>query len=327
MERIKGPVKMLSLALSIMLMFALCACGATNAPSDTVSEEAESNRDNGTSQEDQSYSSTEDLSLGTPSKASDEESTITQPNTDKIIYTGSADIETQNFKQTLADIERLVSEIGGFIQSSYVQDNDFYTAQYGGKTYRTACYELRIPVEKFDGVMNELSSLGNVPYSSVNAENITEQYTDTQARMTSSKAEESRLLELLDKANTVDEMLQIESHLSDIRYEIEHLSSLIKNWDSHISYSTLTLNVSEVSLYTEETPAGMNYGKQLSTALISSSKSVWRFLKDMLKFIVAALPILVVISVIAVPVLFIIRGALRKKKANQTHKDKDKPEE
>lgn len=329
MKRLR--VKILSLALTILIMSALCACGASNAPADIKSEAGDSGKYE-YSEESQNDSSADDMSLGTSDKSFDEEvsdgeQAETQPTSDKIIYTGSADIETQEFEKTLADIEKLVSETGGFTQSSSVHDNDFYTAQYGGTTYRSAYYELRIPVERFDGVMNGLSSLGNVPYSSVNAENITEQYTDTSARLTSRKAEEARLLELLAKADTVEEMLQIESYLSDVRYEIESLTSQIKNWDSRISYSTLILNVSEVSLYTKETPATMSYGKQLSTALKSSARSVWHFLKSLLKFIVAALPVLAIIAVIAVPVFFIVRCIIRRKKSKKAVDTSDDPQE
>lgn len=318
MKSVKNPARILSLVIAMLLMLTLCACGAKNASADTASETAENSEPQKSYKGEQGYPS-DGTSVGTAGKTSDDKATDTKPSGDKIIYTGSADIETRNFEQTLADIEKLVSEAGGFIQSSSVHDNDFYTAQYGGTTYRSAYYELRIPVEKFDSVMNGLSSLGNVPYSSVDAENITEQYMDTEARLTSRKAEEARLLELLANADTVEEMLQIESHLSDVRYEIETLTSQIKNWDSRISYSTLTLNVSEVSLFTEDTPAAMSYGRQLATALKSSAKSVWRFLKNLLKGIVAALPVLAAIAVVAVPVFFIVRRVIRRKKSKKTN--------
>ncbi len=108
-------------------------------------------------------------------------------------------------------------------------------------------------MDKFRSVMDGLSELGNVPYSSINADNITEQYTDVQARLTSCQAEETRLLELLDKADTVDEMLQIESYLSDVRYEIESYTAQIKNWDSRISYSTVSLTFRR-SVTTQQQP-------------------------------------------------------------------------
>lgn len=325
MNSIKDPIKTVSLILAILLMFSLCACGSKNAPTNTISDAERSEESGEICEENQNYPSTEGADLGVSSNPSDSKEAETQTNSDKIIYNGSADIETLDFEQTLADIERLVSKAGAYIESSSIHDNDFYTTQHGGTTYRSAYYELRIPVEKFDGVMNGLSSLGNVPYSSVDAENITDQYTDTEARLNSYEAEEARLLELLSKAATVEEILQIESHLSDLRYKIENLTSQIKNWDSRINYSSLTLNVSEVSLYTQDTPATMSYGKQLSTALISSAKSVWRFLKNLLKFIVAALPVLLVIAVIAVPVFFIVRRVIRKKKSEKTAETKEKP--
>ena len=109
-------------------------------------------------------------------------------------------------------------------------------------------------------------------------------------------------------------MLQIESYLSDVRYEIESYTAQIKNWDSRISYSTVSLSIQEVSLYTDSSPADVSYGKQLKNSLVSSAKAVWLFLKNLLKFIIAALPVLAVIAVIAVPVLLIVRRSIRKSK-------------
>lgn len=318
MNNKKNLFRLIPLLLATLVIFLLCACGAKKAsPADTVSD-TEKIEESAICEEAQNSSSSNGKDLAVSEEPSNIKNSEIQTNSDKIIYSGSADVETLDFEQTLADVERLVSEVGGFIQSSSIHDNDFYTTQHGGTTYRSAHYELRIPVEKFNGVMNGLSSLGNVPYSSVEAENITEQYTDTEARLASYEAEEARLLELLSKASTVDEILKIESHLSDIRYKIENLTSQLKNWDSRISYSSLTLNINEVSLYTVDAPATMNYGKQLSTALISSAKSVWHFLKDLLKFIVSALPVLAVVAIIAIPVFFFVRRIILRKKSEKS---------
>lgn len=310
----KLAVKSLSFAFAIIMIFSLAACGASRRSEDKAKDGEEMARENYSISYDQSNASSTDTA---PQTAGASGSLIVN-STDKIIYTGSANIETQDFDKTLEGVGKLVTDSGGYIQSSSISGNDYYS---NGSGYRSASYVLCIPVQKFDAVMNNLSSLGNVPYSSMNADNITQQYTDSQARLTARQTEEKRLLELLSKANTVEDMLAIEDHLSDVRYEIESLSAQIKNWDTLISYSTLTLNVSEVTLYTDGVPSTAGYGSQLVAALKNSAKHVWQFLKNLLKFIIAALPVLALIAVIGVPVFFGVRKIIRKRK-DKISKDK-----
>lgn len=312
----KKHQRILAATLALILVLVLSACGASSSMDmgTTASENVEmptyDTAISNTSLEESGFSAYDDSSGSEDAKAAVQTA-------DKIIYSGSATVETQKFEETVAAVEKLADDIGGYIQSSNVNGSDFYASQYGDSVYRSAYYELRVPADKFRYVMDGLSSLGNVPYSSINADNITEQYTDVQARLNSCQAEETRLLALLDKADTVEEMLQIESYLSDVRYEIESYTAQIKNWDSRISYSTISLSIQEVSLYTDSSPANVSYGKQLSTSLKGSAKAVWHFLKNFLKFIVAALPVLAVLAVIAVPVFFIVRRAVRKRKSRK----------
>lgn len=313
----KQTIKILSIVFALVVILSLSACGASRSPVDKDAADMAtqskysadySYAENGADNSELSVTPQEaDAGFSTPIRSSE-----------KIIYTGSANIETQDFDKTLTDIEKLVASSGGYIQSSSVSGNDYYSA---GSGYRSASYVLCIPVDKFDGVMNGLSSLGNVPYSSMNADNITQQYTDTQARLTARQTEEGRLLELLAKADTVEEMLSIEDHLSDVRCEIESLTAQIKNWDTLISYSTLTLNVSEVTLYTNGVPSTASYGSQLVAGLKNSAKHVWQFLKDLLRFIISALPVLALIAAVAVPALLIIRKAVRKRRAKAKKSD------
>ena len=58
--------------------------------------------------------------------------------------------------------------------------------------------------------------------------------------------EEERLLSMLEKATTVEEMIQLESRLSDIRYQIESLESRLRNWQNQVDYSTITIYLREV---------------------------------------------------------------------------------
>ncbi len=293
--------------LALIILLSFVGCGAQSKSSaDTDSGEMEPQY-------------TESVQENSKSAAGEGGSLLSQPtvNSDKIIYSGSATIETLEFDKSLEALSQLIDSSGGFVQSSGITGNDFNTTYYGGKSYRRADYTLRIPVSKFSSVTEALDTLGNVSYTSTSADNVTMQYRDTQSKLNSRRTEETRLLELLSKADTVEDMLKIESYLSDVRYEIESLESSIKNWDSLISYSTLSLTINEVTVYSEDEPATLSYGKQLSNAFTSSLKAVGRFFKDFFKLFVAALPVLVILGVLAVVIVLIVKLSLRRKKFKQ----------
>lgn len=247
--------------------------------------------------------------------------TVPQNPAEKIIYSGYACVETLEFEKSIEDLMKMLSDCGGFIQYSDITGSDFNSLHSGAKTYRRANYTLRIPAESFNGFNEGLSAIGNVPYSSTNAENITMQYNDTSSKLAARQTEETRLLELLAKAETVEDIITIEQRLSEIRYEIESLTSQIKNWDNKVSYSTLELELREVTLYSEDSPATLSYGEQLKEAFIRSLKGIGRFFKNLLKFLVAALPVMVVLAVAAVVVVLIVKAVRKRRqvKVNDKH--------
>ncbi len=310
----KTKQKLISLALAIIFLLAFAACGASKTAADEMSA---TNNSIAVAPEEAGGAALTDTAQDKDSSTGIDASggTAVMPSSEKIIYSGSATIETMEFDKTLEGLNKMVNDCGGFIANSSVTGNDFYSQHNGYASYRSAQYTFRIPVDKFKSFTENLSTLGNVPYSSSNAENITMQYTDTESRLTSYRTKEARLLELLAKANSMEDIITIENSLSDVQYQIESLTSQIKSWDSLISYSTLSVSVNEVSLYTEDNTSTLSYGQQLKEAFVRSIKGVGRFFKGFFKFLVGTFPVLVVLAVIAVPVFFIARAVSRKRKA------------
>jgi len=309
----KTRTKLLSLAFALILILALTACSGRSKSA--IGETGTVSQDTAAEAPAPSYASDGQSANEALKFASTGAASGTLPTSDKIIYSGSAEIETMDFDKTLEDLSKKVSDIGGFVESANVTGTDFYTQHSGGKTYRSAQYVFRIPADQFKPFTESLGTLGNIPYSSSNAENITMPYTDTAARLEVCRTKEARLLELLSKATSMEDILSIENALSDVQYQIESLTSQLKSWDSLLSYSTLSVTVREVSLYTEDSTQTLSYGQQLKEAFVRSLKATGRFFKGLFKFLVAALPVLAVLGIIAVPVTLLTKNALKKKRA------------
>ena len=307
--------KTLSLLLAVLLVFALCACGsadsASSAPSaayDMVSTETAYPAE--APEEDYGgFAVAGGTQLETGSGAAPEGSP------EKLIYSASATVETTEFDRTIEKLSALVEQYGGFVESSSINGSNYYTQSRGYSSERYASYVIRVPSGKFSALMGSLSTLGNVPYSHTYTENITAQYYDSDARLTAYQTQEARLLEMMEAAETVEDLIAIEEKLTELRYQIESLQSTLKNWDRQVAYSTLDLEVQEVIEYTPE--SRMSYGQELALALTNGLRRTGEFFKDLLLAIVGALPALVILAVvlaILIPVWKKHRKARRAKK-------------
>ena len=200
------------------------------------------------------------------------------------------------------------STVGGFIESSSVNGSNYYDSARGYTSRRSATYTLRIPSEKFAGIMSNLSTFGNVPYTYTYTENVTAQYYDVQARLKALQAQEKRLLEMMEIAETVEDIITIEDKLTDVRYRIDAQQTSLNNWDRRVSYSTLNLTVKEVQVYTPEKVTKITYGEELWRAFTDALRNAGQFFKDLLVFLVSSIPTLVILAAL----FFVFRPLLKK---------------
>lgn len=300
--------KGLSIFLAVLMLVSLCACGSTAdktaysyasqaAPAEAAYEEYG----------DFGFSESE-ITEANGSEASD----APEVDPEKIIYSADASIETTAFDEAVSALEALVKQYGGFVESSSVNGSNYYNMSRGYSNSRRASYTIRIPSQHFSTVMSSLSTIGNVPYTHVYTENITSQYYDVQARLQAYQTEEQSLLALMEKAESVEDIITVQSELTDVRYRIESLQSTLKNWDRQVSYSTVSVSIEEVSEYTPE--AKISYGRRLVLAAKDGIETVIDFLSDLLIFLLEALPTLIVLALIVFGIVKLIKHLRRSKK-------------
>ena len=170
----------------------------------------------------------------------------------------------------------------------------------------------RIPSKRFQELMDSLSGLGNIPYSHIYTENVTAQYYDVQAHLKAYQTQETRLLEMMELAETVEDVIILEDRLTELRYKIESLQSSLNNWDRRVSYSTISLSVKEVREYTPEEKVNPTYGEELLQALKDGLENAGEFLKNLLVFLVEVLPVLIILVPIIWLVVWLLRKLIRK---------------
>lgn len=256
-------------------------------------------------------------------------SALTRPDdlSAKMIYSASANIETIYFDDAINEVARLVEEYGGFIEDSYVAGVDYRSEFYDYQTYRDASFTIRVPKENYAGMTENLSRLGNVTSLHSYAENITAQYTDAEARLATYEAEEARLLEMVAAAETVEDLIAIETRLSEVRYNIEAITSTLRNWQNEIDYSTVSIYLQEVQELTVRVEVQRTFGEQIVEGLKSTFRSIGRFFKNLVMWFIVNLPVLIILAVIAFVVIFLIRRKIRKIRARRAEKKQKKEEE
>ena len=243
---------------------------------------------------------------------------------DKIIYSSDVTVETTTFDETVGMVSGLVEQFGGWIESSSVSGSNYYQKARGTASTRDASYTLRIPSSRFHDLMNSLSGLGNIPYSHIYTENVTSQYYDAQAHLKAYQTQENRLLEMMELAESVEDVIIIEDRLTELRYKIESLQSSLNNWDRRVSYSTIYLSVKEVREYTPEEKINPTYGEELLEALKDGLYNAGQFLKDLLVFLVEVLPVLVLLVPIVWLIVVLVRKLIRKLSASRASRKEAK---
>jgi len=231
---------------------------------------------------------------------------------EKIIYSVYADIETIAFDETIDKVYAMMQNYGAFIENSSISGVNYSSRMHGWVEFRYAHFSLRVPKENLDGITSNLNDLGNVTHRNSNAANITSQFYDTQSRLNSLRVQEERLLDMLSKAADVPDLIMIEERLSDVRYQVESLTTTLNNWQNQVDFSTLTINIREVEEYTEPTLIHRTYWQQIGDGFMATMKNVGKFFMDLFRWIIVSAPVLIILVAVGVAIFIIIRRTMRK---------------
>lgn len=243
--------------------------------------------------------------------ATADSATATAEFASKIIKTVHMDTETKEFDRAIAELDRLITENGGFIESASTNGQSLYQSDV---YRRSAKYTVRIPAEKLNTFLAASEQLLNVTYSNTASQNVTTEYYDIQSRLEVLRSERDALSAMLDKADTVENMLNIRERLYNVIEEIEAHETQLRLYDSLVSYSTVHLNIDEVVEYTEIKIEEPTWGERLADAFTESWKDFAEGFQDFTVSLLYAIPTLMVLGVIAAVVLVIVLTIVRRQR-------------
>ena len=254
-----------------------------------------------------------------PARTSDE--TSPAPVERKLIRNVSMNLETREFDALTKSISDAVTFFGGYMEQADVSGNSLYWS--GERSSRYSNITARIPENKLDAFLTEVSSQGNVTYKNESVQDVTLQYTDITSRKKTLQMEQERLWELLEKAESVDAVIALEARLSEVRYQLESIESQLRTLDNQIVYSTVYLSIQEVQVLTSTDPDTIpvriqkGLSRSFNTLKISSI--------DFLVWFISSLPILAVFAVLVFIAVIILKKPLKRRKTRK-QKGTDKNE-
>ncbi len=232
----------------------------------------------------------------------------------KLIRTIRLELQTKEYDELLDGIGKKIQEMNGYIENSSVWGNS-----YTSSSTRNCEYTVRIPSDRLDEFVQVVGELGNVVYKNEYVEDVTLQYVDVESHKKALEIERDRLLELLEKAENLEDLLAIESRLSDVRYELENYGSQKRYLDNQIDYSTVSLSITEVERITDT--GKKTFFQEIAERFGNSLYGVGRGLRSFVIVFIGSLPILVFwAAVIAVFVLIIWKLFYGKKEKGEKEK-------
>ena len=156
----------------------------------------------------------------------------------KLIRTAWLELESTEFDEAARGLKELTEEYNGYFETSSVA-NYKDGARWGD-------YTVRIPAEQFDAFLSHAGALCHLTWQEVSQEDISEAYYDTAGRLKTQQIKLERLQELLSKAEKMEDIITLESAISETEWQIENLSGTLRHYDGKVSYATVHISLREV---------------------------------------------------------------------------------
>lgn len=225
----------------------------------------------------------------------------------KIIRTVSFTIRTQQYDAAYAAVERLIAQYGGTTESLSLSGD-----QASG-TLRRANMTLRIPAEQLDAFVGGANQIAGVSSYSETSEDVSENYYDVQSRLQTQQAKMARLLELMEKAESTSDLIELENAISDTQYLIDSYTGSLNGYDSRVNQSYVYVTIRELSNAEAAEEANVSLGERIANAVKASLETAGDVLQGFAVFMVVALPWMLAAGIVAGTIVAIVRKSKKKK--------------
>jgi hypothetical protein len=204
----------------------------------------------------------------------------------KIIRDGQMTIKVKNLESARRKVDSLTKALGGYIGNesfnSYEQESNYNLI-------------IRVPAANFDRMITGIEqSTGEVLYKEINARDVTEEFIDLETRLANKRKFIDRYGEMLKKANTIKDMLEIEENIRTIEEEIESTEGRLRYLNDQVTYSKLNLTLTQEKVYKYKPQHARNFFERLKESLHKG----WQGFLGFLLFVIRLWPFWIIIAII-----------------------------
>ena len=230
----------------------------------------------------------------------------------KLITTVEINAETEDLDALMPQLSEHIAQLGGYVEFQ----NTYYGSAYSSYRHRSANMTIRIPADKLSDFLLHVEGASNVISKQQSQDNVTLQYVDTESRVAALEAERDRLMELLEQAGDLSDLLKIEERLTDVLYDLESTTAKLRSLDNQVSYATVNLYIDEVKIFTETQE--QTVWQRIASGFGGNLRNIGEDIVDFFIWLVTYSPQLIVIGGIIWLAVRTVRRTIKKRRAKKT---------
>ncbi len=235
----------------------------------------------------------------------------TEARPQKLIRTAELSMETTTFDETAAALADLTNRLGGYF-------SDSNSGERNGSSH-WANYTIRVPVNNFQTFLDQASKLCHETRHHISQEDISERYYDTAGRLRTQNIKLQRLQALLEKADSMEDIITIQSAISETEQSIDELSGTLRHYDNQVDYATIQISLEEVYRFSNVPETPKSYWSLLGSAFVDGLTDFAEWLEDITVSLAYSWPWLVLIALIVLAVVKINRRRREKRQTGVSH--------
>lgn len=315
----KKSRKILVVIITILATFILTACGSSKADNAVgmSSSKSTTQSESAYDYDEMDYKETADdalydkegIKLTSSSGLGVEDSNATTM--DKIITNVNLEVETREFDKLIETIKDEITILGGYDEKTEISGNRYNIRGNNRYAYIVA----RIPKDRLNEFVNVVNDNANVISETSSKTNVTLEYVDTESRKKSLEIEQERLFALLEKTETLEDIVTLESRLSSIRHELQMYETELRTLDNKVDYSTVTISINEVERMTPTVEKETVFTR-IKNGFSNTMYDISEGLQNFFVWFVINLPYIIIWALIIGAVVLVIKRFLRKKDIN-----------
>lgn len=225
----------------------------------------------------------------------------------KLIKNVDMTVETEEFDVLNKKLTEKVEALGGYMEKAYVSGKSI---QASYDSTRSASYTARIPADRLNEFVTEVSNISNVLDKNESVDDVTLNYVDLESKKKTLEIEQERLTSLLEQADSIETIVALESRLTEIRYQLESMESQLRTYDNLVDYATVYLDVQEVERVTPAAPQSAM--EKMTDGFVNSVYQIGRGMKNFVIGLVIVLPYLLLWGVIIFIFILIVKGIIKR---------------